>query len=188
MKRAFVLLCVGALLTGCGSSKKAATTPPHVLPAATTSGEWAVRIVNRLLRPLTQDLQVVNGFSSSQIRLYITTQNQTTLTTIRARMGDLKRCSTKLDEIGPPPAGQRTLREISDTLGKACASYEEVAGKLLEATELLSSGRTEGVAKGDAVLRKAAPASQRGAQQLVTAIRLAQQLPEFRRAGLKPSV
>ena len=52
-------------------------------------GEWAVRIVNRLLRPLTQDLQVVNGFSSSQIRLYITTQNQTTLTTIRARMGDL---------------------------------------------------------------------------------------------------
>jgi hypothetical protein len=191
MKRAFVLLCLGAVLVGCGSSKQAATTratPPNVLPAAATPNEWAGRIVNRLLRPLNQDLQVVNGFSSAQIRFYIKTQNQTTLTTIRSRMGDLKRCSTKLDEIGPPPAGKRTLLEISDSLGKACASYEEVADKLLEATELMSSGSTGGIEKGDAVLRKAGPASQRGSEQLVTAVRLAQQLPEFRRAGLKPSV
>src|SRR5439155_20453323 len=65
MKRALVLICCFALVVvGCGSKKKTATVPiGPVLPAATTSQEWADRIVNIFLRPLNKDLNVVTNFN-----------------------------------------------------------------------------------------------------------------------------
>jgi hypothetical protein len=189
MKRVLVLLCLGAVLAGCGSSKHASTnTTPKVLPAATTPDEWARRVVARVLRPLNNDLRVVNGFASPQIRSYIVTQNATTISTIRSSMGDLQRCTTKLDVVGPPPAGEAQLRNVNASLRKACAAYAEVAAGLLRATDLLSSGRQDGVAAGDKELRKVTKPSQAAAADLVDAVRVAQNIPAFRRAGLKPSV
>ena len=191
MKRAFAALCLAALLAGCGSSKHASSTsatPTKVLPAATTPDAWSRRVVTLLLRPLNADLQIVNGFASPQIRFFIKTENQTTLSTIRTRMRDLLRCSTKLAVIAPPPPGSAPLRQVNRSLRRACTSYEHVATKLLEATDLLSSGRNDSVQKGDKVLNSLGPATQAASAELIDAVRVAQDIPAFRRAGLKPSV
>jgi hypothetical protein len=191
MKWALVLLCAAALLAGCGSSKNAASTsatPPKVLPDATTADEWARRVVDLVLRPLNNDLQVVNGFRNAQIRFYITTENQTTLSTIHKRIGDLQRCPTKLDVIGPPPPGYAQLGKVNRLLRRACASYEDVATKLLEATDLMSSGNTDGVKQGEKVLNNLGPATHAASNQLIDAVKVAQDVGAFRRAGLRPSV
>jgi hypothetical protein len=73
-------------------------------------------------------------------------------------------------------------------LQKACASYVQLAPQLKKATLYLSSGRTDVIANGRKLLRDARPLNNTAAQQFASAIRLAQALPEFRRAGLQPSV
>ena len=192
MKASLVLLVlVSALaLTACGSSNKSAQTTslPNVLPAATTPDEWAQRVVNTLLRPLNRDLQVVNGFNDPNVLVYIANQNPSTLRIINSRLNDLSKCSSRLVTIGPPPQSRRPLRRVNTQLQKACASYVQLAPQLKKATLYLSSGRTDVIANGRKILREARPLNNAAAAQFAAAIRSAQVLPEFRRAGLQPSV
>jgi uncharacterized lipoprotein YmbA len=192
MKISLVLLVlVSALaLTACGSSNKSAqtTTLPNVLPNATTPDQWAQRVVNMLLRPLNRDLQVVNGFNDPNVLVYIANQNPTTLRIINNRLDDLAKCSSRLVTIGPPPPSRRPLRRVNTQLQKACASYVQLAPQLKKATLYMSSGRTDVIANGRKILREARPLNNTAAQQFAAAIRSAQGLPEFRRAGLQPSV
>jgi hypothetical protein len=182
------LVIATLLLAGCGSSKKTTTsTAVHVLPAAADADEWAVRVVNLLLRPMNKDLQVLNNFNNPQVRVYIATRNETTLRIIRARMTDLTRCSRRLAEIGPPPAGREALKRIRAALAKACTDYAQVGDVLLRATGMLSSQDKDTVGRGEDLVRSARAPSQRAATNLVTAVRLAERQPAFRRAGLKGS-
>jgi hypothetical protein len=185
-----LLLCAALAVAGCSSSKKQSTPPPptNVLPQAKTADEWAKRIVDRFLRPLNKDLQVLNGLNSPQIRLYIASANPTTLRIVNQRLRDLQRCSAKLVAIGPPPAGKTALTRIDSDFTKACTDYVHVAQTLLRAMEFLTSGRSDVIQKGVEIARSARPASGRAANQLIAAIRIAQTLPEFRRAGLKTSI
>jgi hypothetical protein len=190
MKRVLVLfLCIAFAAAGCGSKKHTASVPiGPVLPAAKSPQEWADRIVNIFLRPINTDLNVVTNFNNPQIRLFIASQNPTTLQIIKKRMNDLKRCSAKLIQIGPPPAGHSQLSTIDDDLHKACTDYEQVAVTLQKATPFLASGRTDVTAEGEKMVRSVKPASGRAADNLYAAVRIAQTLPVFRKAGLKPSV
>ncbi|TMK70102.1 MAG: hypothetical protein E6G50_09885 [Actinobacteria bacterium] len=193
MKRALlVLLLVALVLTGCGGSKKGAATSTipigPVLPAAMTRQEWADRIVNIFLRPLNADLNVLTSFNNPQIQLYIASQNPTTLRIIKNRMNDLLRCSNKLVEIGPPPGSDSKLRSIDEKLHKACDNYVIVAAAVQKATPLLASGRNDVTAEGQKRLRDVRDESGRAGNNFAAAIRIAQTLPEFRRAGLKKSV
>jgi hypothetical protein len=190
MKRALVLLlCIAFAVAGCGSKKHTSSVPiGPVLPAAQSPQEWADRVVNIFLRPINTDLNVVTNFNNPQIRLFIASQNPTTLRIIKKRMNDLKRCSAKLVQIGPPPAGHPKLATIDDDFHKACDDYEQVADTLQKATPFLASGRADVMQEGEKMVRGVKPASGRAADNLAAAIRIAQKLPEFRKAGLKPSV
>ena len=189
MKRTLFLLLAVLLGAGCGSSKKTtSTTPIRVLPDAKTADEWAVRVVNIFFRPLNKDLGVVSGFNVPQIRLYIASQNPTTLRIIRTRMNDLKRCSAKLVQIGPPPKGDPRLQQIDRGLQRACVDYEKIADVLQRATPFLASGRADVVSRGEDMLRSVKDESGRAGNNFAAAVRTAQKVPAFRRAGLKPSV
>src|SRR5438552_1271133 len=83
------------------------TTVPNVPPAAATSDQWASRVVDWFLRPLSPDLLVIGNFANSQVRFYIETQNQQALQTIYARMNDLQRCDDHLTRVGPPPGNDQ---------------------------------------------------------------------------------
>lgn len=186
-----LLLAFCALaLAACGSSHKSAhtSTLPHVLPAATTPNEWAKRVVDLLLRPLNRDLQIVNGFNDPNVLIYIANQNPTTLRIIRKRLGDLSQCPNKLVTIGPPPTSRPPLKRVNTQLAKACKTYVQLAADLQKATLFLSSGRTDVIAEGRKILRQSRPTNNTAAQQFAAAIKAAQVLPEFRRAGLQPSV
>ena len=185
---AVVLASLAALLAGCGSSKKAAPPPTPPLPNARTPDQWARRIVDLFLRPLNRDLVVLNNYDNPQIRLYIASRNAETLRLIHQRLGDLQDCTGKLATIGPPPSGQVALAQVDRHFKTACKSYEDVAGKLLEATDSLASGDADNATRGVRLVANARPASRRAASELVAGIKVAQSLPPFRRAGLKPSV
>jgi len=193
MKRALlVLLLVAFALSGCGGSKQGAATSTipigPVLPAAATRQEWADRIVNIFLRPLNKDLNVLTNFNNPQIQLYIASQNPTTLQIIKTRMNDLLRCSNKLVQIGPPPGNDPKLTSIDEKFHKACDDYETVAAAVQQATPLLASGRNDVMAEGTKKLRAVRDESGRAGNNFLAAVRIAQTLPEFRRAGLKKSV
>ena len=190
MKRALVpFLCLAFALAGCGSNKKATSVPiGPVLPTAQSSQEWANRVVNIFLRPLSKDLDVVTNFSNPQIQLFIASHNPTTLKTIKTRMNDLKRCSAKLTQIGPPPAGQPQLTKVDQDFHKACDDYEVVADALEAATPFLASGRTDVIGEGVKMVRAVRDESGRAGDNFAAGLRIAQALPEFRKAGLKPSV
>lgn len=187
-----LLIAAAALgLAACGSSSKKGeptATLPHVLPAATTPNEWAKRVVDILFRPLNADLQIVNGFNDPNVLVYIANQNATTLRIVRRRLGDLSQCTAKLVEIGPPPSSRKPLRLVSTQLRTACKSYVSLAQSLQKATLFISSGRADVIARGRKILRSARPMNNRAGQQFAAAVKSAQVLPEFRRAGLQPSV
>jgi hypothetical protein len=192
MRRISVLLMlvVAVVATGCGSSKKQAGPPPptNILPQAKTPDEWAKRIVDLFLRPLNQDLRVVNGLNTPDIIIEVTNQNATTLAILKRRLGDLAQCSNKLVSIGPPPAGRAPLTKVSANLRAACRSYVPAAQLLQKSTLFMSSGRADVIRQGRKLLLNARPPLNVAAMRFVAAIRAAQTLPEFRRAGLKPSV
>jgi hypothetical protein len=190
---AAALLATTLVAGGCGSSSSnnAATTTapaPQVLPRAATADEWASRVVNKVLRPLNKDLVVVSNFNTPTVRIYLASRNQQTINVINKRMNDLAKCSTRLEVIGPPPPGSAKLDQINQHLKKACASYEDVANRLLAATELLSSGSKDDAAKGDEALQAVRGPSSNAARELTAGVRLAQGTAAFRRAGLQPSV
>jgi hypothetical protein len=188
-----VLLLSATLVAGCGSKSKSASpqttsTVPNVPAAAQTSDQWASRMVDWFLRPLSPDLAVVGNFTNPQVRFYIETQNQQALETIYARMGDLQRCDDHLTRVGPPPGDDQQLKAIDSHFRQACAVYAQIGATLARATRLLSSGSQDQVAKGEEALRGIGATSRSAALELTAGVKLAQKRGEFRRAGLKPSV
>jgi hypothetical protein len=185
------LLLTTLLLAGCGSKKSATpttTTVPNVPAEAQTSDQWASRVVDWFLRPLSPDLLVVGNFANSQVRFYIETQNQEALQTIYARMNDLQRCDDHLTRVGPPPGNDQQLQQIDNHFHKACAAYARIGATLTHATRLLSSGKQEQVAQGEESLRGIGATTRSAALELTAGVKLAQGRGDFRRAGLKPSV
>jgi hypothetical protein len=184
---AFVLALLGA---GCGSSKEAPTSTIKLLPNAKTPDEWAGRIVNRLMRPMNRDLEVLTSLNSPQIRIYIESENPTTLAVIDRRMKDLGKCSDRLFAIGPPPRtanDRRKLNRVDMFLHRACTHYVNLSKIVLEAVELMSSGRSDVVERGEKKFEEAGPDSQAAAKAYAAAIQVAQTLDEFKLHGLKPS-
>jgi uncharacterized protein YceK len=185
-----VFLAATLLVAGCGSKKSASptTTASNAPQPAQTSDQWAHRVVDWFLRPLSADLPVIQNFTNSQVLLYIQTGNQQTIETINARMNDLKRCGNHLVRVGPPPGDDQALKRIDERLHSACTAYADVAGTLLEATRLLSSGKSDQRAEGQDALKGIGAKTRSAATALTAAIKLAQARGDFRRAGLKPSV
>jgi hypothetical protein len=184
------LLAAGLVLSGCGSSKAKEQQPaPNVLPRAATTDVWARRVVDLLLRPLNKDLVVVQNFDNPQVRVYIASRNATTLRVIRRRLGDLSKCTAKVTTIGPPPAGAAgAFAGVHRHLQAACKAYEEVATRLLDATDLLASGTEDGARDGADKVATVRDPSARAAKELSAGVKIAQGLAPFRRAGLRPSV
>ncbi len=185
------LLVTTLLLAGCGAKGKSAsppTTVPNGTPAAQTSDQWASRVVDWFLRPLSADLPVIGSFSNAQVLFYIETGNQQALSTINTRMNDLQRCADHLVRVGPPPGNVQALSEIDNHLHRACTAYAQVGATLLRATELLRSGKKDQIAKGQSALRGLGTTTRLAAVELTAAVKLAQARGDFRRAGLKPSV
>ena len=182
------LVLVAALLAACGSSKKSSqSTPTVILPQAQTGDQWALRIVNRLMRPLNKDLQVVNGLNNPNVLLFIINRNRATLAIVNRRLGDLAQCSNKLVSIGPPPPRSKPLKRTNAKFHAACRYYVDLAQKLQKVALFLSSGRSDVIAEGRKLLRDARPTANAAARTYCAAITLAQRQPEFRRAGLRPS-
>ena len=187
MRRVLVLLSLVLLVAGCGSKKEKPAI--HVLPAATTSDEWARRIVDRLLRPTNRDIQTLVRLNNFQTKLYIEEGNPDTLQVIRESMGDLAKCSDRLVAIGPPPDSapdKKHLDRINTALHTACDHYVKVSDKVLEAVKLMSSGRADVIKRGEGMLSDAVPDAQAGAAAYDRAVTTAQKLPVFRRNGVKP--
>jgi hypothetical protein len=190
MRFVVLLLTLALLGAGCGSKDESSPPPPTILPNAATPDEWAGRIVNKLMRPMNRDLQVLSTLNSPQIKIYIESQNPTTLRILKNRMADLGKCSDRLISIGPPPADAsdiRQLKRVDAALHRACPHYVKVSEVVLQAVEMMSSGREDIVAEGDKKLQEAGPDSQAAATAYEEAIRVAQQLDEFKLHGLKPS-
>jgi hypothetical protein len=190
MRSVLALFCLALVVAGCGSNSNsdANVTVPHLLAPAKTPDEWAQRVVNRLLRPLNQDLVVLSSFNSPQVRVYIVTQNEQALATIHNRLSDLQKCTQKLDIIGKPPGSDAKLEHIDQELRAACAAYEQVATKLTKATDLFTTGKSDKVIEAEKLQASASTPSRIAAQHLGAAIKTAQSMAPFRRAGLKPSV
>lgn len=187
---AVALLVVTLLVAGCGSKKSASptTTASNLPQPAQTSDQWAHRVVDWFLRPLSADLPVIQNFTNSQVLLYIQTGNQQAIDTINARMNDLQRCGRHIERVGPPPGSVEALKRIDDHLHSACTAYMDIAATLLNATSLLSSGKPQKVTQGQNALKGIGAKTRRAAVELTAAIKLAQARGDFRRAGLKPSV
>ncbi len=186
-----LLLSLALLGAGCGSKDESSTPPPPtILPNAESPDEWAGRIVNRLMRPMNRDLQVLSTLNNPQIRIYIESEDATTLTILKKRMRDLGKCSDRLITIGPPPPTAndiRQLKRVDAALHRACPHYVKVSKLVLEGVEFMSSGRQDVVARGEQKLAEAGPDSAAAAKAYEEAIRVAQNLDEFKLHGLKPS-
>jgi hypothetical protein len=183
-----LLAALALLAAGCGSKKQAETTTTiPILPDVKTSDEWAQRIVVRFLKPLNEDLQVLNGLNNPQIRIFIASGNKTTINVINRRMNDLEHCTDKLVTIGPPTSDDEQFQRVDRLFHSACKNYEQVADAVVDAVPLLSSGRTDVIQEGDKRLRKTIPTSAAAAKDFQKAIAIAQKRPEFRNAGLQSS-
>jgi hypothetical protein len=178
-----LLLSVATLAAGCGGNDG-----PEPLPRAATAEEWAGRVVNRLIRPMNRNIEVLATLDDPQTTFYIQTGNETTLRVLDRRLNDLARCNEKLDVIGdPPPTEERpTLERVQSMFRKACDHYEQVAEKVIVAVKLLGSGREEEVIRGNTELREAGPPAAAGAEAYDAAVRFARQLPGFQAHGLRP--
>jgi len=168
MKFIALLFCLALLAAGCGSDDKSSAPPPTILPNAATPDEWAGRIVNRLMRPMNKNLQVLGTLNNPQIKIYIEQENPATLRILKNRMTDLGKCSDRLLTIGPPPADAnniKQLRQVDAALHRACPHYVKVSETVLKAVEMLSSGRAGVVADVRVFRGVPRPASLEGPQR-----------------------
>lgn len=189
MKLFAILVCAGvAVLAGCGSGSKQPSSPPvTILAPADSEQEWAFRIVNLFLRPLNKDLQVVNGLRDPNVVIYLSSGTGTTWKIVNKALDDLARCTTKLRTIGAPPPMSGPFERVNARFRAACSSYVSTAQTLKRAVFYWSSGRSDVIARGFTIFRSSAKAANAAAAQYLAGIKIAQNLPEFRRAGLKPS-
>ena len=142
------------------------------------------------MRPMNRDLEVLSTLNNPQIKIYIESQDATTLNILKNRMTDLGKCSNRLITIGPPPKDAvdlRQLKRVDAALHRACPHYVKVSELVLEGVELMSSGRQDVVARGEQKLAEAGPDSAAAAKAYEEAIRVAQNLDAFKLHGLKPS-
>ena len=184
MVRVLLLVSCALVATACGSDKESSS-----LPEAATTTEWAQRIVNRLLRPMNRDLETLATLNNVQTKLYIQQGNEDTLDVLDERMTDLGRCTERLDTIGPPPPTDERIAElkrIEAAFRQACRHYVKVSELVLVAVELLSSGRSDVIPRGEAKLREAVPEATAGAAAYDRAFKLAQKISEFQLQGLTP--
>ena len=181
--RALSILTAAALaavvLAGCGSSK-------HTQPASTlTPQQYATAVVNRLLRPLTKDLSVLNALNSPDVKLYLLTAQPTTVRILKQRLLDLRMCTDRLDRIGAPPSDPPGLARIDAKLRTTCAHYVRVASKLLAAVAKLGSSDPAVKKQGTAAFSSVFGESKQGALALRDAVALMQAQPAFRQAGVR---
>lgn len=183
MMRLVVLLAfLSVLVAGCGGDEG-----PEPLPPAATNEVWAGRIVNRLMRPLNRDIEVLGFLDDTQTKLYIQEGRKDTLETLDRHLGDMADCHEKLNVIGPPPpATSPRADRVLSLLRRTCNHYGEVAEKAIVAVKLLGSGREEEYIRGERTLREAHPDAAAGAKAYDQAVRLARRMPEFQLHGLSP--
>jgi hypothetical protein len=183
------LLSLGLLGAGCGSDEENEAPPPTLLPRSVSVEEWAGRVVNRLMRPTNRDIEVLSTLNNPQTRLFIFQGNPDTLNVLNSRMNDLGKCSDRLVTIGPPPVEDiriPQLRRLEAALQEACLHYVKVSERVLLAVELMSSGRSDVVERGEDKLREAGPDAAAGAKVYDEAFKIALKIPEFRFHGVKP--
>jgi hypothetical protein len=189
MKRfSLLFFALVVLVAGCGSSSKQSAPPAvTILAPADSEQQWAYRIVDLFLRPLNSDLQVLNALRDPNVVIYLGSGNKTTLNTVNKALDDLGQCQTKLRTIGAPPPQSGPFEKVNRDFQAACAGYVPSAATLKKAVVYWSSGRSDVVPRGFTLLRSTAKTVNRAGAQYLAGIRIAQRLPEFRRAGLKPS-
>lgn len=186
---ALLVVAIALLGAGCGSDDEEQSQPPTVLPRSLSVEEWAGRVVNLLLRPTNRDVELLATLNVPQTRLFILQGNETTLAVIRERMNDLAKCSDRLVTIGPPPAGETRsaqLRRLDAALRKACVHYVKVSEIVPLAVKLMSSGRSDVIARGERKLAEAVPDATAGAKAYDEAFEIALKFPEFQLHGVKP--
>lgn len=178
-----LLVSVAALATGCGSGDDG----PEPMPPAATAEDWAGRVVNRIIRPMNRDIEVLGTLDDPQTLIYIQTEEKT-LEVLDRRLNDMAQCNAKLDAIGdPPPTEERpTLDRVESLFRAACDRYEKVADKVIPAVKLLASGREEEFIRGNRQLREAGPDAAAGADAYDKAVLFARAVPEFQAKGLQP--
>jgi hypothetical protein len=157
-------LAVVSLAAGCGSSSSTSSRSTPTVAPAKTQREWLDRLVNRFLRPMNQNLRVVNGLATPQGRLFIQTGNQQSIQVVKNRMTDLSHCSDRLDRVGPPPDTKAPLDRVNESFSKACPYYERLARSILKAVPLLSSGDPADQTKGVEEFSKAGAPSRTAAR------------------------
>jgi hypothetical protein len=191
MRRSFALVVAVALLcVGCGGSdEEESAPPPTVPPRALSVEEWAGRIVNQLMRPTNRDIQTLTTLNRPETKIYIQQGNQDTIDVLNERMNDLAKCSDRLLLIGPPPAGETRIRQLTrldGALHTACAHYTKVAETVLLAVKLLSSGREDVIIRGEQELRSVAADAAAATTAYDRAFQIALKIPEFRIHGVRP--
>jgi hypothetical protein len=182
-KGALTFLAALALLAaGCAGSsdddEDTTSPPPAVAPAvppARSEPEWIRRLVNRFLIDMNRNLQVVTSLGTDEVQLYLRTGNQESISVLRRRMTDLEGCSRKLGRVGPPPAQSGPLVRVYENLQRSCPHYERLARAVLTSIPLLSSGKADDTAKGEAELAKAYAPSREAARHYGAAVQIIEQ-------------
>jgi len=163
-----------ALLAGCGGGGDEETTAarPPLVPPAKTEAEWANRLANRFFISIEQDVRIINLLSRPDLLLNLYNGNPDTIAVVKQRMSDLQLCSYKLARVGPPPPSQHPLLRVHTNLQRSCASYEKMAGYVLEAAALLSSDDPAKQKRGQQIFARATAPSRLAAAHYGKAIRL----------------
>jgi hypothetical protein len=182
-KGALMILAALALLAaGCAGSsdddEDTTSPPPAVAPAvppARSEPEWIRRLVNRFLIDMNENLRVVTSLGTDEVQLYLRTGNQQSIGVLRKRMTDLRECSGKLRRVGPPPTESGPLVGVYENLQRSCPHYERLARAVLTSIPLLSSGKADQAAKGEAELAKAYAPSREAARHYGAAVQIIEQ-------------
>lgn len=172
------VLTLAAAVAGCGSSGS---------DEKLTEQQYANRVVNRFLRPVSQDLGVLNRLNTVDVRYYVVTGNKTTLAILRQHLGDLTRCTKKLDAIGTPTEDSEVVAVVDERLRAACRHYEPLARTILVALPHLSSGHQAEVARAENSVRAMYGESRAGSMALQKALTAMSASAAFQRAGIRPS-